>query len=61
MPRIARSAPSPDPNAAPASTFLRGLTMGALVGAAVAGSLLFGRRRRPVQPLDEKRPEARAG
>jgi hypothetical protein len=30
----------------PASTFLRGLTVGALVGAAIAGSLLVGRRRR---------------
>jgi hypothetical protein len=30
----------------PASTFLRGLTVGALVGAAIAGSLLIGRRRR---------------
>jgi hypothetical protein len=29
----------------PASIFLRGLTLGALVGAAVAGSVLIGRRR----------------
>jgi len=28
-----------------ASTFLRGLTLGAFVGAAVAGSVLLGRRR----------------
>lgn len=31
--------------APPASIFLRGLTLGALVGAAVAGSVLIGRRR----------------
>jgi hypothetical protein len=32
-------------HAPPASTFLRGLSLGALVGAAVAGSVLLGRRR----------------
>jgi hypothetical protein len=34
-----------DHDAPPASVFLRGLTLGALVGAAVAGSVLLGRRR----------------
>jgi hypothetical protein len=35
----------------PASTFLRGLTVGALVGAAIAGTMLVGRRRRERHPI----------
>jgi hypothetical protein len=37
-----------------ASTFVRGLTVGALVGAAIAGSLLLGRRR-PAKGRDIER------
>lgn len=40
----------PDTPATPASTFLRGLTLGALVGAAVAGSVLLGRGRQRSRP-----------
>jgi len=32
-----------------ASTFMRGLTLGALLGAALAGSLLWQRRSRPTR------------
>lgn len=47
QPAVGRPAP-------PASMFLRGLTVGALVGAAVAGSVLFGRGRRRAIPADDR-------
>ncbi|HEU0234949.1 MAG TPA: hypothetical protein VFR14_00770 [Candidatus Limnocylindrales bacterium] len=60
---MARPRPIP-----PASTFLRGLTVGALVGAAIAGSLLVGRRRRvattaskPPTPMPASAPAEHAG
>ena len=34
------------------STFLRGLTIGALVGAAIAGSTIWGRRRKPADQAE---------
>jgi hypothetical protein len=38
-----------------ASTFARGLALGALVGAAIAGSTIWQRRHmRPVKPSDER-------
>ena len=40
-----------------ASTFARGLVLGALVGAAIAGSTIWQRRHaRPVEPADEAPP-----
>jgi len=48
---VGRERPSKEREAAPpASTFLRGLTVGALVGAAIAGSVFVGRRRRSARP-----------
>lgn len=41
------------------ATFMRGLTLGALLGAALAGSALWQRRvrsKRPVPPTTEDRP-----
>ena len=35
------------------STFVRGLTLGALIGAAVAGSAIWGRRARRGHPIDD--------
>jgi len=60
--RIARAAADRGPAARPetqtVSSFLRGLTAGALIGAAIAGSaLLEWRRRRAVgAPPDQDRP-----
>jgi hypothetical protein len=45
--------------APPASIFLRGLTLGALVGAAVAGSVLLGRGRRRVRGTPDVSVRAR--
>jgi len=43
---VGRDRPSKERDSTPpASTFLRGLTVGALVGAAIAGSVLVRRRR----------------
>jgi hypothetical protein len=40
-----------------ASTFARGLALGALVGAAIAGSTIWQRRHtRPIKPPDEGPP-----
>ena len=38
------------------STFVRGLTLGALIGAAVAGSAIWGRRARRGQPEEGGAP-----
>jgi hypothetical protein len=43
------------------STFLRGLTTGALVGAAIAGSALWNRYRRSHRPQTESVTEAAPG
>jgi hypothetical protein len=44
----------PDDVSPTVSTFLRGLAIGALVGAAIAGSALLQRRRaRSEEPIDE--------
>jgi hypothetical protein len=40
------------------STFLRGLTTGALVGAAIAGSALWNRYRRSHQPSSDEAESA---
>lgn len=42
-----------------ASTFLRGLTIGALVGAAIAGSTIWGRRRKVTEPVERSDPPTR--
>ncbi len=39
-----------------AATFARGLILGALVGAAIAGSTMWQRRRRPVTPRATPEP-----
>ena len=58
MPGLSRQADAPTP---PTSTFLRGLAVGALVGAAIAGSLLLGGRRRRRDPgVETKRDPKRA-
>jgi hypothetical protein len=44
--RLAANGPDDDRDAAAASTFLRGLVAGALVGAAIAGSTIWERRHR---------------
>jgi hypothetical protein len=41
------------------SSFLRGLTIGALLGAVIAGSSLWQRRRRAARGFDDKRREVR--
>jgi hypothetical protein len=42
-----------------ATTFVRGLALGALVGAAIAGSTIWQRRRHPSPGADtEKEPQA---
>lgn len=42
-----------------ATTFVRGLALGALVGAAIAGSTIWQRRRRPTpDPETAKEPRA---
>lgn len=54
---VGRERPSEKRHATPpASTFLRGLTVGALVGAAIAGSVLVGRRRRIGHPASKIPP-----
>ena len=52
---------APPDDASPlVSTFLRGLAIGALVGAAIAGSAIIGRRRshNEEQTVVEERPRA---
>lgn len=41
------------------STFLRGLTIGALVGAAIAGSTIWGRRRKSGDQAERIEPASR--
>jgi len=61
---IARARQDEDRELNPAvATFVRGLTLGALVGAAIAGSALLQRRRDPTPPgasLAEGSPERAA-
>ena len=57
--RILPALAPPDDVSPTVSTFLRGLAIGALVGAAIAGSALLQRRRaRSEEPLDETLPAA---
>ena len=62
--RDALSPPEDDRDLPPAvGTFLRGLSLGALVGAAIAGSALLQRRRHrddaaiPIEPAADRSPK----
>lgn len=49
----------PDDATLPHSVFLRGLSLGALIGAAIAGSAIWDRRRqRAKAPSDDSAPAA---
>lgn len=48
--RLSRAADAATGDDERAATFARGLILGALVGAAIAGSTMWQRRRRPVTP-----------
>jgi hypothetical protein len=55
--RLVRAAERPSDDDVRASTFARGLALGALVGAAIAGSTIWQRRHtRPIKPPDEGPP-----
>jgi hypothetical protein len=55
--RLVRAAEQPSDDDVRASTFARGLVLGALVGAAIAGSTIWQRRHaRPIKPSDEGPP-----
>ena len=53
--RVAEDAAGDDPRAA---TFVRGLVLGALVGAAIAGSTIWQRRRAAAAAVDVSASEA---
>jgi len=55
--RVVEQRPAAGDDEIRASTFARGLFLGALVGAAIAGSTIWQRRHaRPVKPPDEGPP-----
>ena len=55
--RLVPDLPTADEASPVASTFLRGLAIGALVGAAIAGSAILQRRRHPQPDAPSEEPE----
>jgi hypothetical protein len=52
--RLRQVGPAPEDAAVPVGSFMRGLALGALVGAAIAGSTIWNRRQHRRRPVDVK-------